>query len=209
MTWSLTPESFIPPPMVKRLREVAASLAEDAKRRRLWHPVRNHLMIELGLNTGLRASELADLRVADVILDDDAPAVIVRHGKGDKVRTVRIGQDLKELIRSYLQYREFTGYGRYEWLLPGQRGRWTRHGVGRTFRKLAKAAGLPDRFSAHSMRHTFATELLRVSGSLRLTQKVLGHSSPTTTSIYADIQDDQAIDAANKLFKPKEPPQHK
>ena len=201
MAWVVTPEQFLNLEQVKKLRALAQSKAEEARRSGRWHGIRDYMMLELALGSGLRASELASLQVGDIILDPANPTVVVRRGKGGKMRIVKVGDALIQHLREYLKYREAAGRGNSPWLLPGQRGKWTRHGVGRVFKLLARQAGLPGRFSIHSLRHTFATMLLKVSKSLRLVQKALGHSSPVTTAVYADVIDTDALKAANQLYE--------
>jgi len=198
--WTITPEQFLTPDQVKKLRILAQGRAEEARQTGAWHPVRDWMMVDLALSSGLRASELAALKLEDLVMDKAAPAIIVRRGKGAKLRVVKIGEELRRHIEEYLVEREAADHASSPYLLPGQRGQWTRHGIRRAFKSVAQMAGLPVRFSTHSCRHTFATLLLRASGSLRMVQKALGHSSPTTTSTYADVIDEDAQKAANRLY---------
>jgi site-specific recombinase XerD len=200
MSWVVTPEQFLNMEQVKKLRDFVQARAEEARKTGGWHAVRDWMMLDLALSSGLRASELAALQVGDLVMDKASPSIIVRRGKGGRVRVVKIGEPLRQHIEEYLVEREAADRADTPCLLPGQRGRWTRHGIGRAFKNLAHQAGLPARFSIHSCRHTYATMLLRASGSLRLVQKALGHASPTTTSTYADVIDQDAQKAANRLY---------
>ena len=155
MVWVVTPEQYLNLEQVKKLRASAKTGAEEASQTGGWHGVRDWMMIDLALSSGLRASELASLQVGDIILDQANPTVVVRRGKGGKMRIVKVGDALIQHLREYLEYREAAGRGNSPWLLPSQRGKWTRHGVGRAFKLLARQAGLPERFSIHSLRHTF------------------------------------------------------
>ena len=122
--------------------------------------------------------------------------MIVREGKGSKDRIVWFSDDLGGLIERWLQRRPAS-----EWLLC------TRHGTQvntRYLRELVKrkaiAAGLSeaDRVTPHVLRHTFATELLRETKNIRLTQKALGHASLATTMIYTHVADEELESALRR-----------
>jgi len=122
--------------------------------------------------------------------------LIVLHGKGDKQRIVKFSSKLKTVILEYLEYRDKDT----EFLFPSERQDYmSSNGLQKVFKKWARRAGLPSRYSIHSCRHCYATALLKVSRNLRLTQMQLGHSNPQTTTVYAQVLDEEITEAVEKL----------
>jgi len=145
-------------------------------------------LVDTALQTGLRVAELANLKAADF---DGKHLKVVRVKKKKKVaETLAISKDLADHLKTYLNGRK-TG---------------TIFGVGRAtlqqqFHRAIKHAHLRKDLSIHACRHTLAVRLLKKTGNLRMVQMQLGHSSPQTTSIYADIsfEDRQAaLDSLNE-----------
>ena len=192
--WIISPEKFLSEEGVRRLRRTLRDTSALARSKGSQAPVRDQLIIELGLGTGLRVSELAHLKLEDLYLKKGQNSLLVRNGKGGKARVVQFGARLKQLVKQYLEYRKSDS----PWLFPSQRRRrMTCSGLQLTFKRWARKAGLPHRYSIHSLRHTYAVRLYKASGyNLRLVQKQLGHSSVSTTQVYADVMDsdvDQAV----------------
>ena len=76
----------------------------------------------------------------------------------------------------------------------------TRSGIQQVFKKWAKKSGIPSRYSIHSLRHTYATNLYKASGyNLQIVQKQLGHSSPSITQMYADVMNTDVVEALKNL----------
>jgi site-specific recombinase XerD len=124
-------------------------------------------------------------------------SLIVRHGKGDKLRQVKFSNKLKALIIKYLDYR---GKDSPYLFYSERQDKMTTSAIQRVFKKYAKKAGLSERYSIHSLRHTYSTRLYRSSGyNLRMVQKQLGHSSPSITAVYADVIDEDLEAAVEKL----------
>jgi len=183
--WTITPDKYLTADEVKRLRKTSHEYAFIAKSKGNQAPVRDHTIIELALGTGLRVSELANLRVEHLYLKKGQNSLLVKNGKGGKDRVVVFNVKLKNQIQEYLDYRTSTS----PYLFPSERGEcMTTSAIQKVFKKLARRAGLPTRYSIHSARHTHATAIYKASGyNLRLTQQQLGHSSPTITSVYAAV----------------------
>ena len=122
--------------------------------------------------------------------------MIVRKGKGSKKRVVKFSKNLKKHLREYIKT-----YSPGEYLFQSSRGgKFRISGIQKIFKKKAKKAGLPSRYSIHSLRHTYATRLYKASNyNLRLVQKQLGHTSIQTTTIYSDVIDQDISDALEKL----------
>jgi len=156
--------------------------------------LRNYAIIRLFLNTGLRAHELAGLTLRN--LDLSTGRVKVR-GKGGKDRVLWLSDDDVALVRVWLEKRGPSGDLVFT-SLDGKRPicqRWLRDMV----KRVAVKAGIGKDIHPHTLRHTFATDLLRQTKNLRLVQKALGHANITTTTIYTHIVDEELEEAFKEL----------
>ena len=194
--WNVTFDKFMSEDEVKALRKTLEAAVIIAKSKAHQGPVRDQCIIELALGSGLRVSELAALKIEDIDLKRGGNTLIVRHGKGDKLRQVKFSSRLKTLIQDYLDYRTsdspylFTSE-RQDHMFPTA--------IQKVFKKWAKKAGLPSRYSIHSCRHYYATMLLKASKNLRLVQVQLGHASASTSEIYSQVLDEEITEAVEKL----------
>ncbi|MBX2913021.1 MAG: site-specific tyrosine recombinase XerD [Cyclobacteriaceae bacterium] len=152
---------------------------------------RNRAMLEVLYSSGLRVSELVDLRVNNVYFDVGFLRVV---GKGNKERLVPVGKDAlkflalyKEQIRVHVPVQKgFEGY-----MFLNRRGRkLTRVMVFTIIKGLAGQTGLKKTISPHTFRHSFATHLIEGGADLRAVQEMLGHESITTTEIYTHLDRD-------------------
>ena len=195
--WIITPDKFLTDGETRILRKSCEEAAIIAKSKGNQLAVRNRLIIEMALGTGLRVSELANLKVEDIHIRKGQNSLIVNNGKGDKDRVVGFNNKLKTLIQEYLDYRKSMS----SYLFASERGeKMTRFGVGRVFKTMAAKAGLDSKHSIHTLRHTYATNLYKASGyNLRMVQKQLGHSSITTTTVYSDVLNQDLTDALENL----------
>ena len=193
--WLITPDKYLSTSETKQLTKTIDDAAILAKSKGRFAPVRDNAIIHLALGTGLRVSELTSLKVDHIHFKRGSNQIVVYKGKGDKNRIVTINNNLKSIIQQYMDYHPSV------YLFPSERGeQLTRSGIQQIFKKWAKKAGLPKRYSIHSLRHTYATNLYKASGyNLRLVQKQLGHSSISTTQVYADTFDEDLEIAVEKL----------
>jgi integrase/recombinase XerD len=179
-----TPSTWLALPKFLTVAEAEALLhSPDEKKPR---GVRDRAMLEVLYGSGLRVSELATLKLAEINLED---GFLVCRGKGGKERIVPLGRSACAAIKRYLaEVRpRFDGGGREE-LFLSRRGRpFTRQGVWKLLRQYAAAAGLAAKISPHVLRHSFATHLLERGADLRSVQLMLGHSQITTTQIYTHV----------------------
>ena len=204
--WILEPSKFLTKEEAKKLLETARNRAEVvfAKRRKI--PVRDYLIIDLALSTGLRVMEIAQLDCGDFFIREGISSLLVRNGKCGKKRLVRFGDSLKEHLNEYLSWKkdisEPTGPND-PLLLSSNTGRHlTTRAVEKAFKRTAVRAGLAAHYSIHCLRHTYACQLYKASGyNLRLVQKQLGHSSIHTTEVYADVMEPDIQDALRELYK--------
>lgn len=159
--------------------------------------MRDRVMLEFALNTGLRASEVCALRVSSLIEDDQIGLLAhVRQGKGRKDRLVPVKDDTALIVRVYLKARKLqlggTADGE-EYLFPSRKG--SGHGrihpghLWKIVVKYARAAGITKVISPHSLRHTAAMTWLKHGASVPDVQKLLGHASMATTQKYLDHLD--------------------
>lgn len=156
---------------------------------------RDRVMLELLYASGLRVSELCNLELRSVDLDE---RLLVVRGKGDKERIVPFGSAALSAIRAWLlDGRPALLRDRAQpWLVLNTHGkRISRQAVHRVVADAAVRAGIPYDVGPHMLRHTFATHLLAGGCDLRVLQEMLGHSSVATTQIYTHVSADHLRDA--------------
>jgi len=195
--WIITPDKYLSELEIKKLITTLHNASTLAKAKGSIAPVRDSAIIQFTLGSGLRVKELSNLKVEHLHFQRGSNQIVVYNGKGNKDRIVTINNNLKKLIHEYMNYIQ----SKSEYLFPSERGeQLTRSGIQQIFKKWAKKAGLPKRYSIHSLRHTYATNLYKASGfNLRLVQKQLGHSSISTTQVYADTFDEDLDNAVENL----------
>lgn len=171
--------------------------------------LRDRAMLDLLYATGLRVSELIQLRVSD--LDDLAGTVRV-IGKGNKQRLVPVGREALQSIERYrIHQLPSLLKGRISpYLFVTARGtRMTRQGFWKLLRVHGKSAGVFSKLSPHVLRHTFATHLLEGGADLRSVQTMLGHADIGTTQIYTHVMRSrlrQTVDQHHPRAVRKQPP---
>ena len=150
--------------------------------------IRDRALIELLYATGLRVSELVQLRVADVHLE---AACLTCTGKGGKQRIVPVGDEAASWVRRYLSTARpaLMRSGPTQRLFVNARGgrMLTRVGFWKILKQYARQAGLKTSLSPHVLRHSFATHLLDRGADLRAIQLMLGHADLSTTQIYTHV----------------------
>lgn len=156
---------------------------------------RNYLIMLYFLNLGLRVSEAINLKIDHV--DWDRGMVTIMASKGERDRVLWAQDNILELSKRWIELRPSASDHLFCNLKGGPLiDRYIRSFVGR----YAKKGGIKKRVHPHSLRHTFATDLLRESKDIRLVQKALGHASIATTMIYTHIADDR-LEYALKHFR--------
>ncbi|MBU0943549.1 MAG: site-specific tyrosine recombinase XerD [Proteobacteria bacterium] len=163
---------------------------------------RNYTMLRLLYSTGLRVSELVNLPLAACNLSSCFVRVI---GKGEKERLVPFGIPAKEFLESYLESaRPLILKGRRSnTLFVTSRGKgMTRLRFWQIIKEAARAAGIREKLSPHTLRHSFATHLLTHGADLRSVQLMLGHSDIATTQIYTHV-DEERLKSIHKKFHPR------
>ena len=149
---------------------------------------RNRAMIEVLYSCGLRVSELCNLKISDLYLDEEFIRVT---GKGDKQRLVPISPRAIAELNYYFNDRDHIeikpGDEDYVFISERRRKPLSRITVFHIVKELVEAAGVQKNVSPHTFRHSFATHLLEGGANLRIIQAMLGHESIATTEIYAHI----------------------
>jgi len=186
------------PPRGKRLPKV---LTRDEVALLLSQPrggspaaLRDRALLELMYACGLRASEAVGIRLEEVDLDE---GVLRANGKGSKERLVPIGSKAVAALFAWLTVGrpQLVGIKDESHVFVNQRGQGlTRQGLYKIVQRHAKGAGLADRMSPHTLRHTFATHLLAGGCDLRSLQEMLGHADIATTQIYTHLSADRLRD---------------
>jgi integrase len=189
--------------LMESCRKMAA--ADLAAGRKTW--ISRYLLVHLALNSGMRVSEIAALKIGDLHFNGKENFLIVLNGKrmNGKKRDIYLDRDVVKHLQEYLEIRE------KEWgekvgpeipLLSGRGGHhYTITALEISFKKALEKAGLPMTYSIHSARHTYATLLLAKTNSLRFVQKQLGHASIAMTSLYADVLPEMNQTLAEAILK--------
>lgn len=157
----------------------------------LPEPARNYVIVELLYGCGLRVSELVNLRMSNIYADEQYLQII---GKGDKERWVPVNDRALKLLDNYIHnIRSHIAAkpGEEKIVFLNRRGsRLTRQMIFIMLKDAVRQAGIQKKVSPHSLRHSFATELVAGGADLRAVQEMLGHESISTTEIYTHISRD-------------------
>lgn len=149
---------------------------------------RDHAIIETLYSCGLRVSELCELLISNLYLDDGYIRV---HGKGNKERLIPISGEAISRIRAWLKQRAELevkkGHEDYLFISMRRRTKLSRITLFVRIKELVALAGIEKNISPHTFRHSFATHLLEGGANLRAIQAMLGHESISTTEIYTHI----------------------
>lgn len=165
--------------------------------------LRDRSILELLFSTGLRVSELAKLNRDQINFDTREIGVI---GKGGKARVVFLSDSAAFWIQKYLDIRTdpykplFIRYSRDQNALEnGEKMRLTPRSIERVLEKYVKLARLPIKATPHTLRHSFATDLLYNGADLRSVQEMLGHKNISTTQIYTHVTNPQLKEVHKKF----------
>ena len=147
--------------------------------------VRDRAMFELFYSSGLRLSELTELRPTDIDFDDATVRVL---GKGGKTRVVPVGRFALRYVRNWLQERSAISKGAQTALFLNHRGKPIGpRTVQQRLKMWAQKQGMTQHVHPHMLRHSFASHVLQSSGDLRAVQEMLGHASISSTQIYTHL----------------------
>ena len=143
--------------------------------------LRNRLIIEMLYATGVRVSELVNIKISDINFNEQSIRIM---GKGRKERIVFYGEYAKDILDKYLDIRNNSN----EYLIQNNKGnKITSRGIEKIIDKVVSVACINNNVSPHTFRHTFATHLLNSGCEIKSVQELLGHSSLNTTEVYTHI----------------------
>jgi site-specific recombinase XerD len=168
--------------------------------------LRDRAMLELLFSAGLRVSELTNINKEQLNLDRQEFSV---RGKGDKIRIVFISDTAKQAIEKYLKKRTdldaalFISIAKNKKVSTDQNKKITPRSVQRIVKHYAAKAGIVKDVHPHTLRHSFATDLLSNGADIRSVQTMLGHSSITTTQIYTHVTNTQLKEIHKKFHGKK------
>ena len=165
--------------------EVEALLNAPNTEEPLGH--RDRAMLELLYATGLRVSELINLKQSQINFNQGVLRIV---GKGDRERLIPLGDEAQRWIRDFIDgpRMEILLERQTDYLFPTRRGdRMTRQAFWHIIKRYAEKADIAKKMSPHSLRHAFATHLLNHGADLRVVQLLLGHSDLSTTQIYTHV----------------------
>lgn len=148
--------------------------------------LRDRAILELMYATGLRVSEVINLKLADLHLE---LGIIQTIGKGQKERLVPIGDTASEWVKKYLKdARPKLAKPTCDYLFVNFHGaQLTRQGIWKNLKKHVLAAGIKKNVTPHTLRHSFATHILENGADLRIVQELLGHADISTTQLYTHL----------------------
>ncbi len=166
---------------------------------------RDRAILELFFSTGMRVSELASLKRDQINLQREEMTV---RGKGDKTRIVFLSHQARHAVKDYFEKRKDDAsfaFVRHDRASGGAKdiGPLTPRSIERLVHHYSIACGIPKKITPHTLRHSFATDLLMNGADLRSVQSLLGHASITTTQIYTHITNQQLKDVY-KAFHDKQ-----
>ena len=147
--------------------------------------LRDDALIELLYSTGLRVSEVANLKLKDIKLEKSEIKIL---GKGNKERIVIFNNKSKEKIIRYLKNDKRYISIKTEALFQNKfKEALSTRSIQRIMKKYLNFSGINSKYSTHTLRHTFATHLLEGGADIKVIQQLMGHSSPETTKIYTHV----------------------
>lgn len=192
----LTREKYLIPDQIKVLGQKTEERSKlDLMAGRTTWP-RIWMMVHLGIASGLRVAEMANLKISDITFGHKPCLYVV--GKGNKERTVELDKDLVKHIKSHVKDYDL---GEDDYLLTSSHGKkYNTRGLQKCFKTACANAGLPGYLSIHSTRHSFGVLLYQKTLNLRAVQKQMGHEKPSTTAIYADVLPEEINDDMNDTF---------
>ena len=167
---------------VDKLLDIRVSTAYD---------LRNKAMLEVLYATGMRISELCNLTMSNLFLEDGLVKVM---GKGSKERLVPINDVAIDALKEYLRFarNDLLGTKTCEYVFVSSRHtKITRQAFFKYIKKLCVEKGIKKNISPHMLRHSFATHLLSNGADLRVVQELLGHSDISTTQIYTHLSNEK------------------
>lgn len=170
---------------INEIEDLLNSIKEDTKEN-----IRDKCLFEIMYSTGMRVSEVSNLKVSNINFSDNSIRVM---GKGSKERIVYYGFILKEILDKYMSVRnEFLKNKNLDNLFINKNGNvLSRESIAYIINKIEKKSLINHKISPHILRHSFATHLLDNGADLRSVQELLGHENLDTTEIYTHVSNER------------------
>lgn len=180
---------------IVEVEEVIDSICEDD-----INDLRNKCIFELIYSTGLRVSEVSNIKISDINVSELSIRVF---GKGSKERIVYYGDVLNSLLNKYLKVRKSI-IGEDDYLFLNKMNKQlSRQSIEQIINKIMRNSGVKHKISPHTLRHTFATHLLDNGADLRSVQELLGHADLNSTEIYTHVSNERLRNAYLKYHPNK------
>lgn len=189
-----SPKVGRPLPKILSLEEVGMILAQPRQRPRTAEAIRDEALLQMLYATGMRVTELVSLNVESVNLDGRLVRCL---GKGSKERILPVHQEALRIVASYLEIGRpllVRSVGERALFLNRRGQRLTRQGFWLILKSYAVKAGIKAHITPHTLRHSFATHMLRGGAPLRNVQELLGHANISTTQVYTHLTSDHVRD---------------
>ncbi len=194
------------PKLWKRIPEVLngdeINAMINASKGKDWQSIRDNAILELFYASGMRVSELSNIKIEDINLEI---GYIRCLGKGSKERMIPIGKSAKESIVKYIAgpRKKLVKENKISTVFISRLGKKiSRQSIWKIIKLYARKAGIKKEIKPHTLRHTFATHLLQHGADLRSVQEMLGHSDISTTQIYTHVDKDK-LKSVHKEFHPR------
>ena len=185
--------SYLLPEEVERILEMPDRVEKNELKR-----ARDNAILETLFRTGLRVSELIELKIWDFITGEKQISIM---GKGKKIRPIFLTDHNQKVIQEYLKLRDDDSDFLFISLSKNTYGnRISRNSVEKVVKRYAKYAGFEKKVTPHTLRHSFATTLLKKGADIRSVQQLLGHASIMTTQIYTHV-DDKYLQHVHELLE--------
>lgn len=146
--------------------------------------LRDKLIIEILYSTGIRVSELVNIKVKDIDFYNNQILIL---GKGSKERYVIFGNTLKDMLKEYISIKSDS-----EYLITNKYNKkMSTRSIEEIVKKIVKIDGIKNKVTPHTIRHTFATHMLNEGADLRVVQELLGHENLKTTEVYTHVSNER------------------
>lgn len=205
LNWVLNDDRFLTEKELRHLMNTVKKEKDIAFALNRKTPVKDWFLICIGAETGLRVQEIADLSCGDLHVSSGRASILVKRGKGGKPRVVLVRKQFCQSIRKYLKWkqdqRECIDLDAPLFSTNGKR--ITKRALQKSYGRSLAKAGIyqPKGVGIHSLRHTYASFLLRASKfNLCFVQRQLGHASVKTTEIYTHLFDSDMQNALARLY---------
>ena len=160
---------------------------------------RNKTIIEILYGTGIRVSELIELKISNIFFKENIIRVV---GKGDKERFVPIGMQAKKSVNDYINnkrnHQKIEESSNDVLILSKDGKKLSRHMIFTLIKNISIKSGITKKISPHTFRHSFASHLLKNGADLRTIQLILGHENITTTEIYTHLDSKHLLNVMKK-----------